>query len=146
MISILPLPTWLRWTGVGVALAGFGLLQWVQQTLGKNWSDAPQLVSGQALISSGPYRWIRHPIYSAFLLNLSSLPPITANWFISGLWIGMTGVDISARVKAEEAMLVRKFGEPYLAYMRRTGALFPKSRSWKLFVIVCERLRRSQTT
>jgi protein-S-isoprenylcysteine O-methyltransferase Ste14 len=40
--SSLPLPLWLRWLGVGVALAGFGLLQWAQASLGKNWSDAPR--------------------------------------------------------------------------------------------------------
>ena len=124
--SALPLPLWLRWLGVGVALSGFTLLQWAQQSLGKNWSDEPRLVEGQEMISSGPYRWIRHPIYAAFLLILGSPLLISANWFVGGMWIGMTGLDVASRVRAEEAMMVGQFGEQYHAYMQRTGRLLPR--------------------
>ena len=124
--SALPLPLWLRWLGVGVALSGFTLLQWAQQSLGKNWSDEPRLVEGQEMISSGPYRWIRHPIYAAFLLILGSLLLISANWFIGALWIGMTCLDVTSRMRTEESMMVGQFGEQYRAYMRRTGRLFPR--------------------
>ena len=124
--SALPLPLWLRWLGVGVALSGFTLLQWAQQSLGKNWSDEPRLVEGQEMISSGPYRWIRHPIYAAFLLILGSLLLISANWFIGALWLGMTGLDVASRMRTEESMMVGQFGEQYRAYMRRTGRLFPR--------------------
>jgi protein-S-isoprenylcysteine O-methyltransferase Ste14 len=64
----LPLPLWLRWTGVGIALFGFALLQWAQNTLGKNWSDTPRMIKEQSLITSGPYQFIRHPIYSRSFL------------------------------------------------------------------------------
>lgn len=57
-----PIPNWLRWTGVGIATSGFALLQWSQNTLGKNWSDTPRMIKGQSLITDGPYRVIRHPI------------------------------------------------------------------------------------
>jgi protein-S-isoprenylcysteine O-methyltransferase Ste14 len=123
--SALPLPIWLRWLGVGVALGGFVLLQWSQDTLGKNWSDDPKLLQGQQMITSGPYRWLRHPIYAAFLLILGSLLPISANWFVGGMWIVMTGLDIASRMRTEEAMLLRQFGDEYRAYMRSTGRLFP---------------------
>ena len=122
----LPFPIWLRWLGVGVALGRFVLLQWAQQTLGKNWSDTPRLVAGQEMIVSGPYRWIRHPIYAAFFLILGSLLLISANWFVGGMWLGMTGSDVAGRIRAEEAMMVAQFGEQYQAYMRRTGRLFPR--------------------
>ena len=124
--SALPLPGWLSWLAVGAAVGGFALLQWAQSTLGKNWSDAPKLVADQAMITGGPYRWVRHPIYSAFLLILGSLLLISASWLVGGLWIGMTGLDIASRIEAEEAMLVRQFGEQYRAYMRGTGRLFPR--------------------
>lgn len=122
----LPFPIWVRWLGVGVALSGFVLLQWSQVALGINWSDAPKLVEGQQLIVSGPYRLVRHPIYAAFLLILGSLLPISANWFVGGTWIGMTGLDIASRIRMEEAMLLGVFGEQYRAYMRRTGRLVPR--------------------
>jgi protein-S-isoprenylcysteine O-methyltransferase Ste14 len=125
--SELPLPVWLRWLGVGVALSGFVLLQWAQQSLGKNWSDAPVLVKSQEMVASGPYRRIRHPIYTAFLLILGSFLLIAANWFIGLLWIGMTGLDVAARMNTEEAMLLGQFGENYRAYMQKTGRLWPRS-------------------
>lgn len=125
--SALPLPIWSRWLGVAIALGGFILLQWSQQTLGKNWSDAPKMLEDQEIVTSGPYRWLRHPIYAAFLLILGSLLLISANWFVGVMWIGMTGLDVSSRMSAEETMMLGQFGEQYRAYMRRTGRLFPRS-------------------
>ena len=93
-----------------------------------NWSDAPNLLEGQEMVASGPYRWIRHPIYAAFLLILGSLLLISANWCVGGLWIGMTGLDVASRIRTEETMMVSRFGERYRAYMRRTGRLFPRIR------------------
>jgi protein-S-isoprenylcysteine O-methyltransferase Ste14 len=124
--AALPLPGWLRWLGVGIALGGFALLQWSQLTLGKNWSDTPVLVAGQEMVANGPYRWIRHPIYAAILLILGSLLLISANGLVGGLWIVMTGLGVAERIQTEETMLASQFGEPYRAYMRRTGRLFPR--------------------
>ena len=126
--AALPFPSWLRWLGDGVALAGFALLQWSQQTLGRNWSDAPKLVDSQKLVVDGPYQWIRHPIYASFLLILGSLLFITANWLVGGLWLGMAGLDITSRMKVEEAMMLGRFGEQYQSYMQRTGRLVPRIR------------------
>lgn len=124
--SALPFPAWLRWLGVGIALTGFALLQWAQQALGNNWSDEIKLVAGQQVVIQGPYRWVRHPIYAAFLLILGSLLLISANWFIGGLWLALTAVDVSARIRTEEAMLLNRFGERYRSYMQRTGRLLPR--------------------
>ena len=124
--SALPLPIWLRWLGVGLALVGFVLLHWSQLSLGKNWSDHPRLLAGQEMVVHGPYRWIRHPIYAAFLLILESTLLITANWFIGLSWILMTGLDVAERIRTEEAMLQNQFGEPYQVYMQSTGRLFPR--------------------
>jgi len=124
--SALPIPTWLRWLGIGIALGGFALLQWAQHALGKNWSDDPKLIKGQELVSSGPYHWIRHPIYSAFLLILGAFLPISANWFAGGLWISAIGLAIAARIDVEEKMMLAQFGEEYRAYMQKTGRLWPR--------------------
>ncbi len=124
--SSLPLPTWLRRGGVGVALLGFILLQWSHQALGRNWSDEPRLLSGQGLVRSGPYRWIRHPIYSAFLLILSSPLLISANWFLGAMWIGMATLDVLMRIRVEEALLLRHFGDEYQVYMKVTGRVMPR--------------------
>jgi protein-S-isoprenylcysteine O-methyltransferase Ste14 len=122
----LPFPPWIRWTGVAIALLGFGLLQWSQSTLGKNWSDTPRMLKEQALITSGPYRYIRHPIYTAFFIILSSTFLISANWMIGATWIGMTTLEIASRIRFEESLMIEYFGDQYREYMKKTGRLLPK--------------------
>ena len=123
--SSIQLPVWLRWTGVIIALSGFGLLQWSQNTLGENWSDNPHLMDGHRLVTNGPYQWVRHPIYSSFLLILGSTFLISANWFIGGSWIMMMALDISARIDTEEELLISRYGDQYRDYMTSTGRIFP---------------------
>ncbi|HJS20315.1 MAG TPA: isoprenylcysteine carboxylmethyltransferase family protein [Anaerolineales bacterium] len=122
----LPLPDWLRWLGVGIALAGFALLQWAQVTLGRSWSDTPRMMKEQTLITSGPYRTIRHPIYTAFLFILGSTLLISANWLIGLCWIGMTVLEIVSRIQFEETIMIEYFGDQYRDYMKTTGRLLPK--------------------
>ena len=122
----LPVPLWLRWLGVGVALLGFTILQWAQNTLGKNWSDTPRMIKEQALITSGPYHFVRHPIYTAFLLILGSTFLISANWLIGLAWIGMTALEVMSRIGFEENLMIEYFGDHYREYMKRTGRLLPK--------------------
>jgi protein-S-isoprenylcysteine O-methyltransferase Ste14 len=124
--AAVPFPAWLRWTGVGIAVVGFILLQWAQNTLGKNWSDTPRLMKDQALITDGPYRWIRHPIYTAFLLILGATFFISANWMIGLSWFGMSAVEIISRIGFEESLMLESFGDQYRDYMHRTGRFLPK--------------------
>lgn len=123
--AALSLPIWLRWSGVAVAISGFALLQWSQETLGKNWSDTPVLLKEHQLVQEGPYRLIRHPIYTAFLLILGSYGFLSANWFIGLSWFGMSIIDILMRIRFEEKIMLEQFGEEYATYMQRTGRLFP---------------------
>jgi protein-S-isoprenylcysteine O-methyltransferase Ste14 len=122
----LAFPTWVRWFGVGIAVLGFVLLQWSQNTLGKNWSDTPRMLKEQALITSGPYQYVRHPIYTAFLLILSSTFLISANWMIGLTWIGMAVLEIASRIGFEESLMIEYFGDQYREYMKKTGRLLPK--------------------
>lgn len=124
--SALALPDWLRWSGVVLALLGFGLLQWAHWALGKNWSDKPRLLAEQTLTTIGPYQWIRHPIYTAFLFILTAPLFLSANWFVGGLWVGLTVIETLARVEFEESILLGKFGEQYRRYMQHTGRLWPR--------------------
>ena len=122
----LPFPIWLRWTGVGIALSGFALLQWAQVTLANSWSDTPRMMKEQTLITSGPYRTIRHPIYTAFILILGSTFFISANWLVGLCWAGMTMLETISRIGFEESLMLEYFGDQYREYMKKTGRLLPK--------------------
>jgi len=124
--ATLPFPLWVRWAGIGITLLGFALLQWSQNTLGKNWSDTPRMIKEQSLVTSGPYRFIRHPIYTAFLLILGSTLFISANWFVGLAWIGMTLIEVASRIGFEENLMLEYFGDQYREYMKRTGRLLPR--------------------
>jgi protein-S-isoprenylcysteine O-methyltransferase Ste14 len=120
------LPNWLRWAGLGIATLGFSLLQWAQITLANSWSDTPRMMKEQALVTSGPYKFIRHPIYTAFILILGSPLLISANWLIGLCWLGMTALEVASRVNFEETLMIEFFGSQYREYMKKTGRLLPK--------------------
>jgi protein-S-isoprenylcysteine O-methyltransferase Ste14 len=124
--AALPLPLWLRWAGVGMALSGFMLLQWAQDSLGQNWSHTPRLIKEQSLVTSGPYQYIRHPIYTAFLLILGSPLFLSANLLIGLAWIGMISLEVASRIRFEENLMLEYFGEQYREYMKRTGRVLPR--------------------
>jgi protein-S-isoprenylcysteine O-methyltransferase Ste14 len=84
------------------------------------------MIREQSLVTSGPYRLIRHPIYMAFLLILGATLLISANWFIGLAWIGMTVLEITSRIGFEETLMLEYFGDQYRQYMKSTGRLFPK--------------------
>jgi protein-S-isoprenylcysteine O-methyltransferase Ste14 len=122
----LPFPGWLRWGGLVMSLGGFLLLEASQRALGRNWSDQPRVTATQLLVTTGPYRRTRHPIYTAFLLILGGLLPLSANACLGLSWIASVALDASIRIRYEERAMADRFGEPYLEYMRRTGRLLPR--------------------
>jgi protein-S-isoprenylcysteine O-methyltransferase Ste14 len=120
-----PFPDWLRWMGVGLAIVSFVIYVWSRVTLGREWSSELRIGAQHHLVTTGPYAWIRHPIYAALLSFLASLALISANWlFIAVLVLSI--VDLSLRMPREEQMMVATFGDEYEAYKRRTGRLLPR--------------------
>lgn len=124
--AVLPLPSWLRWGGLALVVIGFALLQWAHVALSRNWSDAPRLMEGQTLTTRGPYRWIRHPMYSAFLLILSAPLLLSANWLVGLPWIAATALDVAGRIRFEEGVLADAFGVEFSDYTQTTGRLLPR--------------------
>jgi protein-S-isoprenylcysteine O-methyltransferase Ste14 len=84
------------------------------------------MMKEQTLITSGPYRTIRHPIYTAFILILGSTFFISSNWLIGLCWLGMTTLEVASRINFEEELMSEYFGDLYREYMKKTGRLFPK--------------------
>ncbi len=122
--ATLPLPTWSRWVGVGLGAVAGPLLLWTHQSLGKNWSATVEIREEQTLVTSGPYRWVRHPMYTAFFVSGLATLLVSANWVIGGGWLGQ-GIVAASRVGDEEALMIEEFGDQYRAYIRRTGRFLP---------------------
>ena len=79
--AAVPLPVWLRWTGVGLALIAGSLLVWMFRTLGRNLTDTVVTRKQHTLVTGGPYRWVRHPLYSSAALAIVGNSLVAANWF-----------------------------------------------------------------
>ncbi len=126
--SSVPLPSWLRWTGVGLGAVAGGFLIWTVHVLGKNLTDTVVTRSKHTLVTSGPYRWVRHPFYDAAAFCVLANSLATANWFI--FFTGMLAfLLIVVRTRKEEENLLGRFGEAYRAYVQRTGRFLPKART-----------------
>jgi len=121
-----PVPAWLRWTGACLGVVALACFAWVHHTLGANFSARLRIRDRQALVTSGPYRLARHPMYTAFYLLHLGVCFLVANWFIAATWmLGLT-VVIWLRVRREEAILSHTFGAEYESYAGRTGMFFPR--------------------
>ncbi len=122
----LSFPVWVRWFGVGMFASADILFIWIHKHLGPNFFSTLKLRENHKLIVSGPYKRIRHPMYSAFYMWHIAMFLISANWLIGITWlIGLT-IIVIYRVKNEEEMMLNKFGEDYAMHMKQTYRFFPK--------------------
>ena len=119
------LPEWLRWVGVGMGALGDLLAYWVFSHLGNNVTPTVVTRSTATLVTSGPYRWVRHPLYLMGLIGYVGFGLLAENWFIALATVVTFGV-MQFRIPKEEARLVEKFGMAYREYMQRTGRFLPR--------------------
>lgn len=122
----LELPIWLRWAGAALALLCVPLLWWVFTSIGDNISETVLTKVDHQLATEGPYRWVRHPLYTVALLMFFSLGLMAASWLI--MLYSAAGVAIFRWVviPKEELRLVQTFGQDYQAYQSQTGAMLPR--------------------
>ncbi|MCC6905881.1 MAG: isoprenylcysteine carboxylmethyltransferase family protein [Anaerolineae bacterium] len=112
---------WLRIVGVGAGMLACALFWWANAAMNHAYH------SGEVgLVTTGPYRWVRHPMYAAFFLVSLSFLLAAANLCIGLMWIGVNAVAILPNLRAEERHLEQQFGEAYRRYAERTGALWPR--------------------
>jgi protein-S-isoprenylcysteine O-methyltransferase Ste14 len=125
-LDALVVPPSLVTDGIAVCVCILGLLGaiWARRTLAGNWSSEVVFKENHELVERGPYRWVRHPIYTSILLMVLG-PVLTAGhiasfvgllFMVSGLWI---------KLRQEEALMLRHFPAQYAAYRTRVKALIP---------------------
>jgi protein-S-isoprenylcysteine O-methyltransferase Ste14 len=123
--SAFGLPIWLRWLGVGMGVIAAVLLIVVFRTLGTNITDTVVTRAHHSLVTSGPYRWVRHPFYVATALAVTADSMVTANWFLAVTGSVVVAL-IAIRTRTEEQKLIERFGDEYRIYMQRTGRFIPR--------------------
>lgn len=120
------LPAWARWTGTALMLVSVPLIGWAQWALGKNFSTTLDAHEGHTLVTHGPYRWVRHPMYTITLLFCVGTLLTTANWVIGVPPILALALIVVTRIENEEALMVELFGDEYREYRERTGRFLPR--------------------
>jgi protein-S-isoprenylcysteine O-methyltransferase Ste14 len=112
--------------GVAALVVGLWLFHRTHADLGANWSARLQIVDAHRLVTSGIYRFIRHPMYLSLILYGLGEALVAPNWVAGPC--GLTGAVLLAalRIGPEEAMMRERFGQEYDEYAARTGRILPR--------------------
>jgi protein-S-isoprenylcysteine O-methyltransferase Ste14 len=111
--------------GIIVIILGAALRWWAIFTLGQYFTFEVAVRSTQAVVRSGPYRYVRHPSYTAILIMLLGVGIVLLNW-ASLVVLLVTGlIGLGYRVRVEEQALVEALGQTYVDYMRHTKRFIP---------------------
>jgi protein-S-isoprenylcysteine O-methyltransferase Ste14 len=112
------------WAGFVLAALGLSFTVWARMHLAANWSGDVTLKADHELITSGPYSWARHPIYTGLLLGFVGSAVAVGEWRGIAAVI-VVGLALWRKLRIEERGMRRLFGERYIAYERRVSALIP---------------------
>jgi protein-S-isoprenylcysteine O-methyltransferase Ste14 len=121
---VIPESVALEWVGVGMTCAGLLFSVWARVHLGRFWSGEVQIKEGHRLIQSGPYAFVRNPIYTGFLLAIVG-SALTLGEARGAVIIAATLTAFARKIRMEEKMLGAEFGAEFLAYRAKTKALIP---------------------
>ena len=123
---MLEYPLWLRWLGVVILIIGLIIFFLAHYHLGRNFYSLVAVKEEQKLVTSGPYRWIRHPIYTGYILTYLAGGLIASNQVLTFVPVIFFSLMIINRIPREEAVMREEFGQDYLDMEAYTGRLLPK--------------------
>src|SRR5271165_1493586 len=118
---------WTQALGIAITAAGLAFALWARAYLGTNWSSAVTVKVGHELVRSGPYRWVRHPIYSGMILAMlgTALVRHQVRGFVA---VVLLYVSFTIKSRIEEQAMTATFGPEYAQYASTTGAIIPRLR------------------
>lgn len=108
--------------GALLTFCGIALAIWARLYLGRNWSGSPSLKEDHALVTSGPYALVRHPIYTGILVAIFGSSLASPVWFILFVIVGSMFIR---RIGIEEKLMMQTFPQLYPDYKKHTFALVP---------------------
>ena len=117
----------IRWFGVALGVLSIGLLTWIHQTLGRQYAAKLEIQKEHALIEAGPYKKVRHPMYTVFISFSLAVALISSNLLIL-IFAILIAIPFHWITQKEERMLTDQFGEDYQSYIDRTGRFLPPTR------------------
>ncbi|HUE98726.1 MAG TPA: isoprenylcysteine carboxylmethyltransferase family protein [Anaerolineales bacterium] len=123
--SNIGLPEWVRWLGAGIGVLCTLGIYWLFSSIGSGITPTSATRKEHQLVTSGPYRWVRHPLYTFGSSMFIAFGMMADNWFIAALGV-LAFLAMAIRTPKEEANLIEKFGDEYREYMKQTGRYFPK--------------------
>ena len=118
-------PEWMRWLGVGIGILCTLGIYWLFSSIGSGITPTSATRRKHRLVTSGPYRWVRHPLYTVGSTMFVAFGLMADNWFVAALGV-LAFIAMAIRTPKEEANLIAKFGDEYRDYMKRTGRFLPK--------------------
>jgi protein-S-isoprenylcysteine O-methyltransferase Ste14 len=118
-------PAWTTyWSGVAMLVAGLCFTVWARVHLGANWSGTVTLKEDHELVRTGPYGWVRHPIYTGLLLAILGSAVARNEWRALAGFV-LAAASLIRKLRIEERWMRETFGERYEAYARDVRALVP---------------------
>jgi len=126
--SKIGLPDWTRGLGVAIGILCVLGIYWLFSSIGSGITPTSATRKEHELTTSGPYRWVRHPLYTVGSSMFISFGMMADNWFIAALG-ALAFIAMASRTPREEANLIEKFGDEYREYMKHTGRYLPKLKS-----------------
>lgn len=114
--------------GLILYLAGLGFILWARRTLGKYWglstSQQVKLLEDHQLIQTGPYAFVRHPMYFGWWVCMFGLTLLYPVWAVFLLLV-FSVISFAGRARREESVLAERFGENWTEYRKHTRFIFP---------------------
>jgi protein-S-isoprenylcysteine O-methyltransferase Ste14 len=124
-MRFVPQEAWVAYVGIAITCMGTAISIWARYCLGEYWSARVTLKEGHQLIRTGPYAFVRHPIYTGMLLATIGTALVVGEWRCV-LAILLLIAAHSRKAIREERMLTLEFGDAYSSYRQSTGFLFPR--------------------
>jgi protein-S-isoprenylcysteine O-methyltransferase Ste14 len=121
---ILPASDLLQGIGAAICIAGVGLCIWSRTILGRNWSGGVAAKQGHELIIKGPYRLVRHPIYSGFIIALAGTCLVTGGMAAIAITF-IYALALCLKINQEEVLLKDVFPGTYAVYQQKSRKLIP---------------------